>query len=74
MKVRSTKQNPLLDLTSTPPSCLIDSKSSAQKMLFFDLNEVEFFEGAEKLLEIWFSVEDKGNDNGKELGLRSIPR
>jgi len=73
VKVRSTKQNPLLDLTSTPPSCVIDSKSSAQKMLFFDLNEVEFFEGAEKLLEIWFSVEDKSNDNGKELGLRSIP-
>ena len=72
MKFRSTKQNPIVDLTSTPPSCVIDSKSRDQKMLLYDLNKVEFFEGAEKLLEIWFSVEDI--NNGKELGLRSIPR
>lgn len=39
-------------------------------MLLTNLNEVGFFEGTEKLLEIWFGY-GKGNDNGD---LRDIPR
>ena len=39
-------------------------------MLLTNLNEVGFFEGTEKLLEIWFG-HGKGNEDGD---LRDIPR
>lgn len=38
-----------------------------------DSNDVGFFEGAEKLLEIWFEGNEDGNNDGK-ADLRLIPR
>ena len=33
-----------------------------------------FFEGAEKLLEVWFTRESGGDDDGEGCDLRRIPR
>ena len=52
-----------------------DSLSGSEKKSSVDTEEEKedefFFEGAEKLLEIWFTTK---NQNGNEGDLRSIPR
>lgn len=52
-----------------------ESSSGSEKKSSLDSEEEKedefFFEGAEKLLEIWFTTK---NQNGNEGDLRSIPR
>ena len=38
----------------------------------FSVEEVGFFEGAEKLLEMWFDL--PGSQEGSSLGLRAVPK
>ena len=38
----------------------------------FSVVDVGFFEGAEKLLEMWFDL--PGSQEGSSLGLRAVPK
>ena len=53
----------------TAPVMAVDGKKRKRT---FSVQDVGFFEGAEKLLEMWFDFPQ--HKNGAALGLRVIPK